>query len=222
MSEPERRYYRCHQCDASFTRKDALNRHTNRVHSSNAQQGFTCGLCKKSYTTATNLRRHVCRGSAGNANRTLIRVAEFEDETSHFPGETEQPLGMILHRAWDSIKSGLRAHRFVNILNCRLYRCEGDATPDSPWNALERVWEMNDCGMKLNCSIGCILRHNTEGTYRYYHSSSNNASLFSETKTIMRKVELERAYSEYENMNIREDAAQQDQTHRGRWLLLQM
>lgn len=203
-----KRLYQCQQCDASYTRSDALKRHTSREHSnkSSSSQDFTCAQCKKSYTTSKNLGRHVCQGVPGNASRTLTRVGTFEDETARFPGDVDQPLGSVLHRAWDSIRSGLRTHRFVDILNCRLYRTDNDSTPDSPWEALERVWDRIDCGIKLNCSVGCILRHKNEGVYRYFHSSSNNAAIFSEAQTILSKAELERVFGKYEAVDIREDS----------------
>ena len=180
----------------------------NNVHSDNSTQNHTCNTCKRSYSSRTTLRRHVCRGLNGNGPRTLIRVGAFEDETLQFPGDASHSLGRVLHRAWDSIRSGLRSQRFVDILNCRLYRTDGDSTPETPWDALERVWDRLECGVKLNCSVGCILRHNTSGSFRYYHSSSNNATLFPVAKTIMRKTELEQAFREYDSLDVREDASQ--------------
>ena len=48
-----------------------------------------------------------------------------------------------------------------------------------------RGWDGITCIAKVNCSFGTILMHKTNDGYRYFHTSSNNATVF-DTPTVVR------------------------------------
>lgn len=45
-------------------------------------------------------------------------------------------------------------------------------------NVLMRAWKVAGSQVKVNASVGCILRRKTDGNFRYFHSLSHNATLF--------------------------------------------
>ena len=49
---------------------------------------------------------------------------------------------------------------------------------------LMKAWEVGKWKVKINVSVGCILRRANDDHYRYFHSSSNNACLFKNPRLI--------------------------------------
>ena len=110
--------------------------------------------------------------------RVLRRHPDFDDPTNNPPDVEPESLDSIIKDNWSSIKGSMYQRRFQDILNCRLLRLDGDEEPETPEDAFMRVWGLHDCTFKVNISFGVILRHTTSDRLRYYHASSNNATVF--------------------------------------------
>lgn len=202
----------CTQCDETFTRRSSLRRHLDHAHNERARRRFQCHYCGKSYASQSYLSRHACTphtsSTAPTRTRRVVRLAEFEDPTLDYVGTTEPTQDQVLRRNWQSIRRGLRSHTYVDILNCRLFRFDGDQSPGSVWENLLACWNRFRTGAKINCSVGCLLRHVTNGSFRYFHSSSNNAALFPTAQTVVSENQLREVYERYNGVDVREEASQ--------------
>ena len=75
--------------------------------------------------------------------------------------------------------------RLVTLINIRLLddngleRQQEHNVADYVTRLVFSTWQEMNTRVKINCSYGSILKHRTTGEVRYYHSSSNNASVFS-------------------------------------------
>ena len=90
----------------------------------------------------------------------------------------EPELFEIVTSNWNSIKSFHKCHRVVDVLNVRVWEPTEYDYDIKPENVLRSIWKSERCRVKINASAGCILQHKETGQYRYFHSSSNNATVF--------------------------------------------
>ena len=165
-----------------------------------------CDECGRSYSRASNLarlkaevhngegerRRHRCRrcGRDFASRGRLVRDRHYVDATFHAPTADPPELSEVCNTNWASIRSSRYNRRYQDILNCRLLRLAGDTDPTSPSEALVRVWNDLDCTVKINMSYGVLLRHSTSGRLRYFHASSNNATVFPVARKISNCADL--------------------------------
>ena len=61
---------------------------------------------------------------------------------------------------------------------------------------LTAVWKSERWRIKVNASVGCILQHKETGQYRYFHSSSNNATLFERPMSVSTSTDMEEVVSQ--------------------------
>ena len=55
---------------------------------------------------------------------------------------------------------------------------------------------------KINCSPGFILQHKTKGTFRYFHYSANNLSLFDKPRYVQNPEDFEKFITDYNQLDI--------------------
>ena len=55
--------------------------------------------------------------------------------------------------------------------------------------------------MKINVTYGVILRHSTLGRLRYFHASSNNATVFPVARTISNRADLNQLIETFEGLD---------------------
>ena len=96
----------------------------------------------------------------------------------------------------------------MDIINCRLWdgvqhqRLAGDGV----WTRLLDEWIVVRSPFKVNASYGCVIEHKTTGELRYYHSSSNNATLFDRNSVVRSREDLDAFYSSLGAIDIEEIA----------------
>ena len=155
-----------------------------------------------------DIRRH---------RRVLTRHPEFDDPTNDPPDVNPADLDNVVKDNWSSIKGSMYQRRFQDILNCRLLRLDGDEDPERPEVSFLRVWGLHDCTFKVNISFGVILRHRTSDRLRYYHASSNNATVFPLAVRVSLRGEVDDLLQQYGDI----DQASLGLTHRANssWVL---
>ena len=127
------------------------------------------------------------------------------------PPLTEEPeLDNLLRKYWQSIATRHRVRPVVDILNIRVWRGDliGDMHHHGVWERLHRAWNAVPVQAKVNCSIGCVLRHVTTGELRYFHSSENNASVLERPKMVTNMEDLRRLWEEISAVDLEERATQ--------------
>ena len=55
---------------------------------------------------------------------------------------------------------------------------------------------------KVNCSPGFFLQHKTKGTFRFFHSSANNRSLFDKPRYVRNPEDFEKFITDYKQLDI--------------------
>jgi hypothetical protein len=96
----------------------------------------------------------------------------FQDE------ETDQEFHQIVTAHWGSIKTWHRCQKIVDIVNIRLWDPVETTMEANVEEKLRKAWNSFSCKAKANASVGCLLIHKTNGRMRYFHSCSNNFTLF--------------------------------------------
>ena len=55
---------------------------------------------------------------------------------------------------------------------------------------------------KLNCSLGFILQHKTDDTFRYFHSSANNHSLFDKPRYVRNREQFDEFVYDFSQLDL--------------------
>lgn len=183
----------CDVCGRSYANVRNLNRHKREVHERNGVRGrHTCRRCGRNFASRARVGDHVCFERRRERPRVLVRDPAFDDSTP-IPPQIDPPELHELYRLnWSSIRSSRYIRRFQDILNCRLLRLPGDSEPEAPVDTLRRLWRAFDCALKINISYGVVLRHSVTGRLRYFHASSNNATVFPVARTVSSLEDLNR------------------------------
>jgi hypothetical protein len=135
-----------------------------------------------------------------NANENIQAVSNDNED-----------LDSIIRRHWSSIITKHRPGKVVETLNVKIW--DPEVEPESiqyganVWSELISVWKSLKFRAKMNCSVGCILKHKKTEEYRYYHASSNNATVFPSTKLISTEEDLREFYNNFTKTDLREQAA---------------
>lgn len=69
----ENNVFICCECDKKLTRKDALIRHFNIMHSDNSKS-YNCEKCQKNFNRKDNLKRHMKTTNCAKLSKSLIQV----------------------------------------------------------------------------------------------------------------------------------------------------
>ena len=135
----------------------------------------------------------------------------FEDELDSSPVTGDEEMDKLLQKNWSAIKTKRRAGKLLDILNVRLINNNGEESKNdqdngdaSVFNLLLLAWKRIRSRSKLNCSYGVVLQHKVTGEMRYYHSSSNNATLFEKPMTIATEDQVEDFFKEMSEIDLRE------------------
>jgi hypothetical protein len=140
----------------------------------------------------------------------LIRDQTYDDtvqalDNNENPSELEE----LLMRNWSSIRTSVYRRTYQDILNCRLYQLDGEEPLPQPSDLLPRVWREYGHSTKINVSFGFILRHTVSGRLRYFHSSSNNATVFQVAQMISNNTSLTELIRKVEAYDIASNALAQ-------------
>ena len=164
--------HQCRWCGRTYGSLRNLQRHGRNSHGE-----LPCAYCGEQFATQADLDSHICAGDR-RQRRVLMRHPEFDDPTNNPPDTQPADLDDVIKDNWSSIKGSMYQRRYQDILNCRLLRVDGDDDPEGPETSFMRLWGLHDCTFKVNISFGLILRHTISNRLRYYHASSNNATVF--------------------------------------------
>ena len=146
-----------------------------------------------------------------NRRRHLRRDVAFDDQVQEAPIHLfeNQDLRDIYQTNWGSIRSSLYRRPYQDILNCRLLQREGMLQSEDPSDAMRRVWNTFDHSIKVNISFGMILRNTISNRLRYFHASSNNATIFPFARLISSRRDLEEMLDEFQQIDLRQRALNQ-------------
>ena len=98
----------------------------------------------------------------------------------------------------------------MDILNVRVWDWDGptsEGKDEATWMKLRRVWCSTKCRVKVNCSVGVVLERKATGELRYFHSSSNNATVFASPRLISTESELKELHEDFAQVDLREQAS---------------
>lgn len=133
-----------------------------------------------------------------------------DDMTEPVYEGADEPFGQILARHWGAIRTKLRRQRVLDILNVRMWNGEEPETVEEDvgrpvWEMLRRAWSGGGVRtrLKLNCSVGVVLKHKETGELRYFHSSSNNATVFDAPRVIGTERQLRDFYDSLVQTDLR-------------------
>ena len=181
----------CDECGRSYSSAANLDRHEAEVHNGEVERRrHRCRRCGRDFASHGRLVNHVCWEQRRRQPRVLVRDRNYDDDTFNAPSTDPPDLNQVYSTNWASIRSSHYNRRYQDILNCRLLRLAKDTNPTSPSEALVRVWNNLNCTVKINVSYGLLLRHSTSVRLRYFHASSNNATVFPVARTISNRVDL--------------------------------
>ena len=189
-------------CGRSYSRVSDLDRHKAEVHNGESEsRRHKCRRCGRSLASRGRLVNHACGEQLRPQPRALVRDRDYDDSTLNPPPTDPSELSEVYNTKWPSIRSSRYNRRYQDILNCRLLRVAGDTDPTPPSEALIRVWNNLDCAVKVNVSYGVLLRHSTSGRLRYFHASSNNATVFPVARTISNRADLNQLLETFEGLD---------------------
>ena len=118
--------------------------------------------------------------------------------------EESDELDIILERNQGGIRSYKRKGKVLSIANFKIVVDE-DGNQDLseiPEFARTSYQQMVTVPTKVNCSPGFILQHKTKGTFRYFHSSANNLSLFDKPRYVRNPEDFEKFIADYKQLDI--------------------
>lgn len=118
--------------------------------------------------------------------------------------EDENGFRPVVRRYWRSMTTRVKRQNLVDIVNVRLWDPEDDAFEARVGDALIEAWRDSRNQVKINASLGCLLVHKTTGEYRYFHSSSNNASIFDPPSLVRTEGEVHGFIDRVESTDLEE------------------
>jgi hypothetical protein len=128
-------------------------------------------------------------------NDLLVRDDKPEpfvnDDVSASETSEERDFKDVVRRHWGSIMTYHKCQKIVDILNVRLWDPENETAEVDVEKYVIKTWNSFQCRAKVNVSLGCVLQHKTNGRFRYFHSSSNNWTLYQSPVTISSESDLE-------------------------------
>lgn len=117
------------------------------------------------------------------------------------------PLDEVLERNADAIASYRRRRPVVDIVNVKVWDGTADPRPgEEVRRALLRTWAETSSRLRINVSFGCVLERRGDGELRYFHSSSNNATMLARPTTVVDVEGMETFYQKVARWDLREEA----------------
>ena len=156
--------------------------------------------------------RTVSEGETTHPVERQKPVAEnlYTDSIREAPTTGDEAIDTVLKKNWTAIQTKRRMGRLVTLINIRLLDDDGlerqqdDNQADNVARLVSSTWQEMNTRVKINCSYGSILKHRTSGEVRYYHSSSNNASVFPKPVLIRTDTSLDEFFTDLAEIDIRE------------------
>jgi hypothetical protein len=129
-----------------------------------------------------------------------------DDDDDNVNKDVDDEFVEVVKAHWSSIKTKHRCHKVTDILNIRLWDPENDSYEVDVGRNVLKAWRSFNCKAKVNASVGCILVHKTNGRFRYFHSSSNNATLLEEPRTIGSEEQMEKFVEDIASIDAAREA----------------
>ena len=182
----------CTQCERSFSTLSGLRRHVRETHGGlrRVRRRARCPVCRRDFASRQRMQDHHCPGRDRTRRRAvLVRDMEYDDPLEQsFALDTPEE-NELFRTNWSSIRSSLYRRQYQDILNCRIVGSDGENLED-PGERLVRVWNSLQSALKVNVSFGVVLRHQITGRLRYYHSSSNNSTVYPTARSLTSRADL--------------------------------
>lgn len=190
--------WQCDECGRRFGTRGGLWKHKS-VHTKEAQA----------------LQRQVQQGAAANQPERVVN-ANVQGQREILPVWDETPLtddnllNDLLRRHWRGMTTHHVRGNIRDIVNFRLWDVPDNGQDYDPGivDMLSTFWRGSRCSLKMNCSVGVILKHKTTGEYKYFHSSTNNAAVFDVPVTVRSEAQMLEFYEDFRNVDIAEQALQ--------------
>ena len=135
-----------------------------------------------------------------------------EDVPARPAATGDEELDRLVNMYWISMQTRTRRGAAMETLNVRLWDGAADganATLRNPraWERLLETWQRQESRVKINCSVGCVLEHKTNGQLRYFHASANNATVFPTPRLVSSRAGLGEFFDELLNVDLQEQAS---------------
>jgi hypothetical protein len=96
----------------------------------------------------------------------------------------------------------------VDVVNVRLWDPEDEDYSVDVAEKLLAAWNTSRWRCKVNASVGCLLARRADERYRYFHSSSNNATLLDAPRVISDTNEMRALVNDVMSMDLQREGIQ--------------
>lgn len=188
----------CPRCDKTFSRKESL-----RNHLKNHADRQTCPTCGAPFNTKTALQAHLRSHKTNKKRKKSSRRVDDYNEEDDIPDEFLD----VYKENWGAIRTHHYKGKHQSMYNFR-WKDGGKEAPD--WNeSLDDVFKRQTKRFKINVSHSLVLHHRENDTYRFYHSSQNNARVFDKPRLINDPEDFQQFVEELNQTDVLEYARQQ-------------
>ena len=209
--------FQCDECLTTLTCLKGLKLHIKKAHS--PCNYVQCPYCPRVFVHPTNLDNHInnqCRPPLPSSapppippppTHTLAEELIQEYGRPNIDGsliEQGDDLEHILKVNHGAIRSYKRKGKVLSIANIEIPTDHANFQdihhiPDMVKDAYDLLV---DTPIKVNCSLGFILEHKTDGTFRYFHSSANNHSLFDSSRYVRNRDQFNEFVDEFCQLDL--------------------
>ena len=159
---------------------------------------MVCEDCGRRYRNLDAFNRHRRDEHRRFQRRRRRRLDEslIYDDRAEPPRIEDGDLDAVLRQYWHSVRTFHTQGRVLDIVNVRTWS-GGDPTYEGASNdallaKLRTAFQNAGVRVKLNVSPGCVLRNKNTNELRYFHSSSNNATVFPSPRLVSTNADLQR------------------------------
>ena len=196
----------CTLCGKKFARRGHLLNHITVCR--------PCKYCGKRLTVQLDRHERTCNGrrrplAPGNVTDHTESLEIIDSKQEPYAGvnvDDDDELAITVKESWQSIKTFCKCHTFQDVLNIRMWDPVDDDFETTLGDKVAAVWNSWPWSCKMNMSVGCVLTHKNDGRFRYFHSSSNNATLLERSKFVSRESDLDDVLDELTSMDLAQKA----------------
>ena len=195
----------CTLCGKKFVRRGHLLNHITVCR--------PCNYCGKRVSNQLDRHERTCSGRRNTPRNVVTDHTEsleiIDPKQEPYAGvniDDEDELAITVKESWQSIKTFCKCHSFQDVLNIRMWDPVDDDFETTLGDKVAAVWKSWPWSCKINISVGCVLTHKNDGRFRYFHSSSNNATLLERPKFVSRDSDLDDVLDELTSMDLAQKA----------------